>query len=504
MTRLKFILIAYLLLISGVVFKLFFIQIISADKFSGNIYLKTQKIQPLRGGIFDRNASPLAFNEVNYLLFAEPNKIVEKEAVTKKIEDIIHLGEATIASRLNSDRDWIAISDKLNNDQKKRVQELKIYGLGFEERQRVFYPESSLSAHLLGFVGKNDLGDNTGYFGIQGFYEKDLAGLPGIVKTERDLFGNPILIGVQNLLKGEDGRDLILTVDKNVQYIVKKNLLSGLNRFQAKNGCAIVANPNTMEILALTCLPDYDPLNYPEYTEDIFKNPAVSALYEPGSIWKPIIMASALDSEAIKVTDTFNETGPAAVGGYEIQTWDNKYEGEISMTRILEKSSNVGMVYIGSKLGNKNLIDYLDKFGVGKKTAIDLQGEIAGILKPESQWYPVDYATATFGQGLAVTPIRMITSFAALINGGKLMRPYVVSKMKGKITKTTQPAIVDRVISRRTSIVIKNMLQKTVENAEVKWKRPAGYKIGGKTGTAQVAIAGHYDPSKTFASFVGS
>src|SRR3989344_5560075 len=503
MTRLRIILAAYFLLLLAVIIKLFIIQVVFSDKYTGNIYLKTQKIQPFRGAIFDHSSRPLAFNEITYLLFAEPKKIIDKESIVKKIDSITQIGETTISAKLNTDKSWIAIGDGISQEQKKKIESEKIVGLGFEERQRGFYPESSLSAHIMGFVGKNDVGDNVGYFGIEGFYEKDLAGLPGIVKTERDLLGNPILVGVQNLLRGENGRDLILTLDKNVQYIVKKNLLAGLNRYKAKGGCAIVANPKTMEIIAMSCLPDYDPTNYQSSSEEIYKNPAVSSLYEPGSIWKPIIMASALNSESIKPTDVYNETGSINVGGYEIQTWDNKYEGEISMTRILEKSSNVGMVFIGSRLGNEKLIDYLDKFGVEKKTGIDLQGEISGILKPKSQWYDVDYATATFGQGLAVTPIRMITSFAALINGGNLMRPYVVSKMKGKITKTTQPAIVDRVISRRTSIVIKNMLQKTVENAEVKWKRPAGYKIGGKTGTAQVAIAGHYDPSKTIASFVG-
>src|SRR3989344_1373235 len=491
MTRLRIILAAYFLLLLAVIIKLFIIQVVFSDKYTGNIYLKTQKIQPFRGAIFDHSSRPLAFNEITYLLFAEPKKIIDKESIVKKIDSITQIGETTISAKLNTDKSWIAIGDGISQEQKKKKEREKIVGLGFGERKREFFPESSLTAHTMG------------YFGIEGFYEKDLAGLPGIVKTERDLLGNPILVGVQNLLRGENGRDLILTLDKNVQYIVKKNLLAGLNRYKAKGGCAIVANPKTMEIIAMSCLPDYDPTNYQSSSEEIYKNPAVSSLYEPGSIWKPIIMASALNSESIKPTDVYNETGSINVGGYEIQTWDNKYEGEISMTRILEKSSNVGMVFIGSRLGNEKLIDYLDKFGVEKKTGIDLQGEISGILKPKSQWYDVDYATATFGQGLAVTPIRMITSFAALINGGNLMRPYVVSKMKGKITKTTQPAIVDRVISRRTSIVIKNMLQKTVENAEVKWKRPAGYKIGGKTGTAQVAIAGHYDPSKTIASFVG-
>jgi cell division protein FtsI/penicillin-binding protein 2 len=287
--------------------------------------------------------------------------------------------------------------------------------------------------------------------------------------------------------------------------IAKKRLNEGMEKFGAKEGCVITMNPKTGEILALVCLPDFDPEKYGDFNEGFFKNPTISTLYEPGSIFKPLIMGAAINEKILKPDDIYNETGPIRIGNYSINTWDSTYEGNITMTRILEKSSNVGMVYVGEKLGNKKLLEYIDKFGVGEKTGIDLQGETTGIVKKEGQIYPIDYSTMTFGQGIVVTPIQMIRAFASLVNGGKLMQPYVVKQIVSESgdVKEIKPVIERQVISEKSSFIMRKMLQSTVEHAEVKWKRPRGYKIGGKTGTAQIPVEGHYDPSKTIASFVG-
>jgi len=265
--------------------------------------------------------------------------------------------------------------------------------------------------------------------GLEGFYDRDLRGLPGFVEMERDIIGRPILIGVQQRVEPENGRDLILTIDKTVQEISKKKLLEGLDLYKAKKGCVITANPETMAILALVCLPDYDLDKYYQFSEDFYKNSAIADLYEPGSVFKPLIMAAALEEKKIKPNDIYNETGQVTIGEYNIKTWNDKYEGKISMTRILEKSSNVGMVYIGEKLGEKKIYEYLEKYGFGQYTNIDLEGESSGYLKPKSDWYPIDYATVTFGQGIAISPIQMIRAFASIINGGFLMKPYIVQKI---------------------------------------------------------------------------
>lgn len=505
MNKLWLLFLIYVICLLTIVGKLFYIQIFAADKFAFNNYLQTQKINPERGNIYDSESQPLAFNQVTYLLYAEPAKIDDKKKTIEKIDEILKIGEATLESRIRQDKQWVSVARGLAKAKKDKIAKLKLKGLGFDEEEGRFYPEGSSAAHILGFVGKDKDNNNIGYFGAEGYYEKDLAGLPGIIKTERDVLGNPIFIGVQDKLPGADGRDLILTLDKTVQQIVKKRLMEGIKRYKAKEGCAIVANPSTMEILALSCLPDFDPGNYQNFPQENFRNPAISTLYEPGSIFKPIIVASALNENKVKLSDTYNEVGPVRIYGSEIQTWNKKYEGEISVVRILEKSSNVGMVYVGDKLGSKLMLEYLDKFGLGQETGIDLQGEVSGHLKPQPEWRPIDYATATFGQGVVVTPMQMIRAFSAVINGGYLMRPFVVSEIQSgeNDKKKINPKKQRRILSEKTSLLMRKALEKTVENAEAKWARPKGYKIGGKTGTAQIPIAGSYDPSKTIASFIG-
>jgi cell division protein FtsI/penicillin-binding protein 2 len=467
-------------------------------------YLAERKILPERGRIFDRLSNPLVLNNNSYLLYFEPKKIDDPDKMIKKISVILSMDEASLSSKVNKEKDWVAVTI-VTKEKKEEIEKLKISGLGFDYLLKRDYPEASLAAHLLGFVGKNYQGEDIGYFGIEGYYNKDLSGLPGFIQSERDLLGRPILIGKQEMVEPENGRDLILTIDKNIQGMIKEKLKKGMERYQAESGCVIAADPFSMAILALVCLPDYDPKNYFLFSEEYFKNPAISDLYEPGSVFKPLIMAAALNEKKIKPNDFYNETGPITIGEYSIRTWDNKYEGKISMTRILQKSSNVGMVYVGEKLGKDKLYSYLEKYGFSQLTGIDLQGETAGYLKPKNSWYPIDFATVTFGQGIAVTPIQMIRAFASIINGGYLLRPYVVAKIRdqdGK-EKIIKPQVERRIINEISSLIIKKMLIEVVEGGEVKWARPKGYNLGGKTGTAQIPIKGHYDPNKTIASFIG-
>lgn len=501
--KIKIIFLFFIFFYLAIVVRLFFLQVVNSST-SKSPYLKTTQINPIRGKLYDRNNQPLVLNQNSYQLYIEPKKIEDKEKLVHLLSESLEIPESSISAKIDMSKYWLAIQGGLTQEQRDKIDKLNLKGIGFDYQTKRFYPEASLSAHLLGFLGKNDQGEDVGYLGLEGFYDRDLRGLPGFVETERDIIGRPILIGVQQRMEPENGRDLILTIDKTIQEISKKRLLEGLDRYKAKKGCIITANPETMAILALVCLPDYDLEKYYLFSEEYYKNSAIADLYEPGSVFKPLIMAAGIEEKKIKPEDIYNETGQVAVGEYNIKTWNDKYEGKISMTRILEKSSNVGMVYIGEKLGNKKIYEYLEKYGFGQKTNIDLEGESSGYLKPKLNWYPIDYATVTFGQGIAISPIQMIRAFASIINGGTLMKPYVVHKIvsKNKVTEI-KPKIERKVISPLTSEIIKKMLVSTVENAEAKWSRPKGYTIGGKTGTAQVPIKGHYDPSKTIASFIG-
>lgn len=504
MTKQKILFFIFFSFFTAIIVKLAYLQILKPSKLSNANYLKTKRIVPERGRIYDRNGFPLAVNETVYNVFIEPKKMKDTDEAVEKLDSVLTIGEATLEAKIDKSKDWVLLLNGVSKEKKRELDKKRIEGLGFEDAFHRYYPESSLAAHLLGFVGKNAEGEDVGYFGVEGFFQKDLAGLPGVIKSERDLLGRPILIGTQEKFDSENGRDLYLTVDKSIQQIAKIKLEKGLETYKAKEGCVIVANPNNLEILALTCLPDFDVDRYFEFSEDYFKNPALSNLYEPGSIFKPLIVAAALEEKKIKPEDLYNEKGPVDIGEYTIRTWNNKYEGKISMTRILEKSSNVGMVYVGEKLGKDKLFKYLEKYEFGQYTGIELQGEVNGFLKPKFEWYPIDFATVTFGQGIAITPIQMIRAFSSLINGGKLYKPQVISKIVSeKTTKEVSPSFKRQTISEQTSEILKKMLVSTVENGEVKWAKPKGYQIGGKTGTAQIPIAGHYDPSKTIASFIG-
>lgn len=501
--KIKFIFLLFIGFYIALIVRLFFLQVIYSPA-SKSAYLKTNKLNPVRGRIYDQKDQSLVLNQNSYLLYVEPKKVEDKDRLLRLLSESLEVEEASISPKLDMSKDWVAIANGLTQEQKDKLDKLDLKEIGFDYQTKRFYPEASLSAHILGFLGKDNEGEDVGYLGLEGFYNRDLRGLPGFVETERDIAGRPILIGVQQRVEPENGRDLTLTIDKNIQEISKRRLLEGLEKYKAKKGCVITADPKTMAILSLVCLPDYDLEKYYMFNENFYKNLAISDLYEPGSVFKPLIVAAALEEKKIKANDTYNETGQVSVGEYNIKTWNDKYEGKISMTRILEKSSNVGMVYIGEKLGNKNIYSYLEKYGFGQNTGIDLEGEASGYLKPQNNWYPIDYATVTFGQGIAVTPIQMIRAFASIINGGNLMKPYIVQKIVSK-NKTTEikPRVEKKIISKSTSDVIRKMLVSTVENAEAKWDRPKGFSVGGKTGTAQVPIKGFYDASKTIASFIG-
>ncbi len=504
MYKFRLLLFFFFIAFLAVIIKLFYLQVYRPKLSLDDIYHQDKKINPQRGKIFDRNGQPLAINIQNYLLYLEPKKITNEDKLIRSLNKILNIDEATLESRLDKSKDWVIVQKDLTRKQKEQIEKIGLDGVGFEEGFKRYYPEASLAAHILGFVGKDYWGEDIGYFGIEGFYNKDLKGLPGVLKSERDLFGKPIFVGTQEKIDPEDGNDLYLTIDSSVQAIAKKKLQAALESYDAKEGCVLIADPYTMRILAAVCLPDFSIEEYYKFDETYFKNPIVSDVYEPGSIFKPLVVAAALEEKAIKEDSIYNEKGPVKIGEYSIKTWNDKYEGKINITRILEKSSNVGMVYIGEKLGNKKLYSYLEKFGFGQLTGIDLQGEVASYLKSYNQWYPIDFATVTFGQGIAVTPIQILRAFAAIVNGGNLMKPLVVEKVVFNTKeKTIQPETVRKVISKNTSETVKKMLVSAVENGEVRWAKPDGFTMGGKTGTAQIAIAGHYDVSKTNVSFIG-
>lgn len=509
MLRIRIILGLFLLVFSLITLRLFYWTVVRGDtlaQIAASQYYFILDLPPVRGNILANDGEPLVTSQTSYLVYAEPKKIEDKKSFVAQVAEILDLDQEIVDERISQENIvWAPLKHKVENKVFEKLKQLDLQGLGFEKEGKRFYPEASMAAHLFGFVGNDVNGEDRGYFGLEGYYELALKGRPGSLVREKDATGLPIIVGTEKRIGAENGQDLELYLDRTVQLILEDKLEDGLLRYGAKAGMIVAFDPKTGGVLGLAASPAYDPRDFTRYAEEIFKNPTVSRTYEPGSTFKPLVMAAALNERVIDPKTEYDETGPVKIGEYSIRTWNNEYHGKMTTTQILEKSSNPGMVFIGQKLGKDKLLDYIRKFGFGEKTAIDLEEEISPELRPQRAWTEIDLATVTFGQGIAVTPIQMVRAIAVLANEGKLMEPHVVKKIVDATGKTIEvkPKVVAQVIKPTTAKIITEMLISAVNNGEAKWAKPAGYRIAGKTGTAQIPVAGHYDAEKTIASFVG-
>jgi cell division protein FtsI/penicillin-binding protein 2 len=484
--------------------------VISHDRLkllADNQHFHRLEIPPARGEILSSDYTPLVTNQTAYLVFCEKKYIETNNENTyvEKLAPIFEVEEASVSALLDSHDVWVPLKHQVESEKADKIKELELKGIGFEREDKRFYPEASMAAHLLGFVGKDELGRPKGYFGLEGYYDKELAGQPGYLLQERDAFGDPIVIGKIDRIEPKHGRSLVLYLDKTIQFIAETKLKSALEKYGAKAGNVIIMDPKTGGILASASYPNYDPLTFIEYPDEYYRNPVISETYEPGSTFKPLVLAQAFDLDLLSAKDRFNEQGPVTVSGYSIKTWNNEYHGDISMSEILQYSSNVGMVYISQKLGKDNLLSLLTNFGQGERTNIDLQEEEETFLRNESEWRDIDLATASFGQGIAVTPIQMIRAISAIANKGMLMEPHMVKEIVTSEGKKIEipPKKARQMFTPSTAKVISELMVDAVEHGEAKWTVNKEFRIAGKTGTAQIPVEGHYDAEKTIASFVG-
>lgn len=505
--RASFVFLIFLLSFSLVVYRLFFWQIIRGERLAAEAekqYYEIQETPAIRGEILASDGFPLVANETAYSLFAEVKKITDSQFAAK-IASVLEVPTASLAAKIRPNLLWVALARKVSQEKADELKALKLDGLGFNREDRRFYPEASSSAHLLGFVGSDAKGEDRGYFGLEGFYDRALRGKAGVLRQEKDIRGIPILLGGNQEEKAKNGRDLILHLDRTIQFIVEKKLVEAINKYGVKQGSVVIMEPSSGGILSMASFPTYDPKKFAEEDQSLFKNPVVADAYEPGSVFKILVMASALDTGVVKADDLFEDSGPLRIGDYTIKTWNEKYHGQETATQILERSCNVGMVLISKKLGREKMVEYFNNFGLGEKTGIDLEEEEEPPLRPKRDWKEIDLATASFGQGIAVTPIKMLQAVTAIANGGRLLEPHVVAKLKDPNGKTVEikPKVLRQVIKPSTALVLKEMMVVAVDNGEAKWAKPKGYKIAGKTGTAQIPLEGHYDKERTIASFVG-
>lgn len=507
-TRLITVLLAFTILFSAVLLRLFYWQIVMSD--SLRLAGRAQSTLTLastakRGDVLFRDTYPIATNKISYLLYANPKKVDSAESYANLLAPKLELDTASVAARLSQDLFWVSLKSRLPYDKRLEIENLKLAALGFEQQTERYYPEASMAAHLIGFVGKNQDGVDQGYFGLEGFYDRQLRGRPGSTYLIKDALGNPILTDVREDKK-IDGRTIVTSFDRSVQYMADTALKRGLERYGADGGTVIAMETKTGKILAASSYPKFEPAKYWEYDGKLYTSPIVSHLYEPGSTFKVLVMAAGIDAGLVTPETRCTAcAGPVEISGYEIKTWDDKYYPNNTMNEVIQHSDNTGMVFVARKLGIERFLSYLKQFGIGQLTGIDIQGEVTEELRPLKKWIEIDLATASFGQGISVTPIQLLAGVNAIANGGKLMKPLVVEKIltpEGK-TITIDPKVVGTPISPATAKVMTWMMVNAVKAGEAKFASIPDYNVAGKTGTAQIALEGHYDPTNTNASFIG-
>lgn len=507
--RYRFVLLLFVFFFFAVTMRLGYWQIVRAQELAemGRAqYGKEITLTPKRGEIFTSDGFAIAANKLSYLVFANPKEIKDVKHQSEVLGSLLSMDTATVSAALSRDKFWVPLKSHVNQDARDKIEPIKIPGVGFEEQAERFYPEASTGAKILGFVAKDENGQDRGYFGLEGFYDRQLRGKTGIAMQIHDALGHPILAQMNQSSGKVDGRDLILHVDRTIQFLLDTELKKGIEAYGAVGGMAAVMDPKTGGILAMSAFPTYDPRSFQDYSNDLYKNPFITDTYEPGSTFKPLVMASALDSNLITADTRCNIcSAPVQIGEYQIRTWNNKYTENSTMTEVIQHSDNTGMVFVGRLLGLDRMLSYFEKFGIGDMTGIDLQGEVSPIIRPADQWYPIDAATATFGQGITVTPIELLTAFSAIANNGKRMEPHIVAAVQtpdgDKIE--IKPRVLSQPISPQAAKVMTEIMVNAVEKGDAKWAKPKGYRIAGKTGTAQIPVEGHYDSTKTIASFVG-
>lgn len=479
----------------------------------GSIYVKDKGSSILAA---DENLYPLAINKDYNLVYGQP-KYLEKspEEIAGLIASILEPDEAKreeftkelIAKLAKSDDPYEPLRHKVEDSQAEQIKNLQIKGIKISKETYRFYPENNIGANILGYVGFADDGTKKGYYGVEGYFNQELAGRQGEIESEKDITGNLISIGEKKFVRAQDGDDIVLTIDKTVQYEVCRQLNQRAKVVEAETGAAIVMNPKTGEIIAMCSFPDFDPNDYGKVNDvAVFKNQATFEPYEPGSIFKPLTMAAALDLGKITPETTYDDTGEVKIDKFTIRNSDKQGHGIRTMTQVLEGSLNTGAIFAMRQIGKTDFARYVTKFGFGQKTNIELNTEASGNISSLEKKGEIYAATGSFGQGLTATPMQMVQAFSAIANGGKMVKPYIVEEIRknnGVIIKH-QPANQMQVISSRTATLLTGMLVSVIKNGQGKKAGVAGYYIAGKSGTAQIADpAGGYYASKTNHSFIG-
>jgi len=463
-------------------------------------------VDPHRGVIRDRNGHLLAGNAVMWSIEADTAYVVDVEAASAELGPLLHVPSVQIEQLLRSDAAWVQIVSPVSKAVGEQVADLRIPGIRVEPLWTREYPEGVLASHVIGFCNT----EGRGFYGVEGFHDVLLQPKRVDWKGPVDPASEQIPWVVAPLVLPQPGVELVLTLDRTVQALVEDELARSVHEYQAEGGTIIAMDPRTFEILALASLPNYDPGRYNDsYDMDPlpFEDPVVSQQYEPGSVVKVLTVAAALDAGLVNPETTYHDQGRIEVGGLMVENATRRAYGDQTVADILIQSLNVGAAWLGMQMGPGIFYSTMQAFGLGRPTGVDLAGEVPGqLLLPDDyeRWHDSNLGTNSFGQGLAVTPIQLISAVATIANDGARLRPHVVGRrvaFDGTVS-TWQPVVELQAISPQTARTLTEMMVRVVEEG-VPQARVEGYRIAGKTGTAQIPIPGGYDREGTIASFVG-
>jgi cell division protein FtsI (penicillin-binding protein 3) len=471
-------------------------QIVYAEDWSGQGHYTTEIVDtPDRGIIYDRNGAILAANTADYQISVAPLMVTRRDELATALSPILEMPRYQIMDALESRLPWVLLAGRVSAEVAEAVRDLPYNGLQIEPLPRRFYPQGDLMCHTLGYV---DFEGNGGA-GVEGYYQRELAGTAASATVDNSILRKREIVAAQQ------GVDLVLTIDRSVQYTVEKHLARGIDQYNARGGTIIVMDPRTGAILAMANLPCYDPGRFYEVEESLLFNPIVSRQYEPGSVMKLITMAAALDSGVVGSQSTYYDPGVLEVGGHRTYNWDRSAPGTVDMTTLLSRSLNVGAATLSTRMGAEQYYEYMRRFGFGRPTGIDLMSESTGLmpLPGDGDWTESFVATNAYGQGLAVTSLQMIAATAALANEGKMMQPYIVAERHTPAGVVPHhPMVLNRPISPETAHQITTMAVTAVAQ-EIYHAQIQGYTVAGKTGTAQIAEDGIYHPTDVIGSFIG-
>jgi cell division protein FtsI (penicillin-binding protein 3) len=500
----KIFFLALFLVIAGRAFQLQVLQGEKLMRLGERQHLKEWIVLPKRGALFDRAGEPLALSMESQSVYARPHRVQDPEKLSQALAQMLNLRVADVKQKLNSDKPFVWIKRQVSSPEAEKIQALNPPGIGMFYEPNRHYPQGQLAGQLIGFVGR----DSEGLEGLELKYNDYIRGEAGSSVTERDALGRRVLVQGVERLRIPPGSDVHLTLNTSMQHIAEKELEAAVVKYRAKAGVAIVMEPFTGEVLALANYPAFDPNRYSKQSAEQRRNRAVTDSFEPGSTFKTILAAAALEEGVVGKEDLFYcEMGKYSYAGKIIH--DSHPHGWLPFSKILQVSSNIGFTKVAQKLKKDRYFKYIEKFGFGQVSGIDVPGEVAGLLRRSESWSAIDLATHAFGQGISTTPMQMVMAYAAIANGGFLMRPYVTRRVvspQGEVVLENQPHVVRRVISEKTSKSLASMLRDvTNEGGTGVMANVDGFEVAGKTGTAQKAdpVHGGYAAKKRVASFIG-